>query len=185
MAMSRGLAMAEERACAHCGAGFQVNGAARNTHRCCVKARCQRERRRLAQRARRRDGRAASAATPVREQARPSKAWLKRRAAYMRTYRKRRPAYRERERERLRQGRLRRRGAEASSGVVTEAGLSNHEPAMVYLVTGPKSEVRLRAVTATGRSVMLSVETATEAGSRALTSETRSRAAGDVVTEAG
>jgi hypothetical protein len=83
----------------------------------------------------------------------------------MKRYREDHPAYRER--ERLRRGRLR-RDAEAGFCAVTEAGLSSHEPARVYLVTGLDLVVRLHAVTASGRVATVCAEAATEAGSKAV-----------------
>jgi hypothetical protein len=168
--------MAEERVCAHCGASFRVNPGARDTHRYCARESCQRERQRLAQRTRRQAARAS--ATTREESPRPSTTWRRERAAYMRKYRKSHPAYRERERRR------RRREVEAGSGVVTEAGSSSQEPARVYLVTDPESGIRLRVVTATGRSVTVRAEAASEAGYGAVAAVT-TRAAGGVVTEAG
>lgn len=154
--------MTEERACAYCGDGFPVNPSAREEHTYCAKRACQRERRRLAQSARRQKERTKR---PAGEKARPSKTWLRERAAYMKRYREEHPGYRAR--ERLRRSRLRHPDAQAVAAVVTEAGQSNHEPARVYLVTGPTSEARLHVVTATGRTMIVRAETATEAGSRA------------------
>lgn len=176
--MPREQAMAEERDCVQCGSSFEVNRATRDTHRYCAKDACQGERRRLAQQARR-ERKRAEAVTP---RLLPTKAWLRKRATYMQKYRQSHRAYREQERARQSQ---RRHDARVAAGVVTEAGQSTHEAARVYLVTDAKSEVRLHVVTATGRIVTVNAEAASEAGCRARSTLDRSRAEGDVVTEAG
>jgi hypothetical protein len=78
----------------------------------------------------------------------------------MRKYREEHAAYRERERLL----KLRGRRPLPSTGVVTEAGQSSAEPARVYVVTGPRSEVWLHVVTAAGRKVTLCAEAAKGAG---------------------
>lgn len=80
----------EKRRCACCGEGFEVNPRAKKTHRYCLSEPCQRERRRLAQKARREHER--------QERARPSRTSRRSRADYMRDYRRHNAAYRERER---------------------------------------------------------------------------------------
>jgi hypothetical protein len=171
--------MTEERACAHCGEGFPVNRSAREVHRYCAKRACQRERRRLAQRARRQKKRTERVA---RAKARPSKTWRRERAAYMKSYREEHPGYRARERFRRSRGRP---DAVGLTSAVTEAGQSSQELARVYVVTGSTPEILVRVVTATGRTLTVRAETATEAGSRALSVERRSPVAGRAVTEAG
>ena len=139
----------EERACAHCGACFQVDPRGGERHRACARAECQRERRRVAQQQRRKE-RGVPSIT--------SESGKKRRAAYMRSYREAEDGYRTREREAA--ARRRRRGTGAL-GVVTEAE-SGEELARVYVVPGPGSAIRLHVVTEAGLSVMVSVVEASE-----------------------
>jgi hypothetical protein len=119
----------EERPCAHCKEGFRLNPRARATHHFCSKLDCQRERRRLNQRARR--------TSAVDDE--PSRAGRAERAAYMRAYRAAHEGYRQREQE----GARRRRN---------EAG-STPLPARVYLLPGRGPELRVRVVSDAGLAV--------------------------------
>lgn len=122
--------MEEQRSCARCGAPLQLNTRARATHRFCRSVDCQRERRRVAQEARRA---ACSSGLSTTGKA----AW----AAYMKRYREAHAAYREREREAAR-----RRRNEAGSSCV---------PAKVYLLPGPGAELRVRVVSEAGLAVTM------------------------------
>ena len=130
----------EQRSCAHCGKQLRVNTRACETHHYCAAAECQRERRRLAQRARR-------ACSP----APPSEASRASAAAYMKSYRESHAPYRQRERE-------------AAERRRNEAG-SSDLPAKVYLVSGPGSAVRLRVVSEGGLVVTMKTDAPSEPAS--------------------
>jgi hypothetical protein len=117
-------------------------------HRHCAIDECQRERRRLAQKARRAQHGGPAVLSAERK---------KHRAKYMASYREEHAVYRRRE-----------RGAAHRRRVVTEAG-SNDEPARLYVASRPGEAIRLRVVTEAGRSIELGAAVTSEILGRVVT----------------
>ena len=116
-------------------------------HQHCARDECQRERRRLAQKARRaKQGSLVLGATRK-----------KFRSEYMAVYRQEHARYRRRQRDAARRRR-----------VVTEAG-SNDEPARLYVASRPGEAIRLRVVTEAGRSIELGAKATSEILGRVVT----------------